>query len=49
MPTATSISASPTCGRPPPSRSANAITSALPASALTQNAFEGRSCDSQAA
>jgi len=29
---------------PPPSRSANAITSALPASALAQNAFDGRSC-----
>ena len=49
MPTATSISASPACTVPPPSRSANAITSALPATALAQNAFDGRSCDSQAA
>ena len=33
----------------PPDCSANVTTIALPAIALAQNAFDGRSCDSQAA
>jgi len=49
MPTATSISRSPAWNAPPPACNANTTTIALPATALAQNAFDGRSCDSHAA